>query len=87
MPGKDVQNTDPKDQNAELASNTTNNQQEDTVLSNATPVREITQTDRINKRLLMSLLENMNKNQFYQMGTSNSSDAMNSSDNNDDDWK
>lgn len=89
MPGKEKQNTEPKDEAKELESTVNQSDENVTATEEPTPVREITQTDRINKRLLVSLLENMNKNQFFDMAKPTGSDAADSSDNpeNDGDWK
>lgn len=91
MPVEGKQNTEPKDEGKELDS-TVNQSEENVTVTEVTdpsPVREITQTDRINKRLLVSLLENMNKNQFFDMSKPTGSDAADNSDNpeNDVDWK
>lgn len=86
MPGKQEQNTDPKDENKELESTVNHPEESVTVSEEPAPVREITQTDRINKRLLVSLLENMNKNQFFEMGNSTANDATDSPET-DADWK
>lgn len=91
MPGKHEDNTDPKDENKKLETTENFSPESVTVSEEPAPVvREITQTDRLNKRLLVSLLENMNKNQFFEMGNSTSNHTTDSSDNNsetDADWK
>lgn len=87
MPGKQERNTDPKEESTELETSVNHTQESVTTVSEEpTPVREITQTDRINKRLLVSLLENMNKNQFFEMGNSTTSDSTDNPDT-DADWK
>lgn len=85
MPEEHKKNTDPKDENKELET-TVNHPQESVTVTEEPPVREITQTDRINKRLLVSLLENMNKNQFFDMGSPTATDAADSPET-DADWK
>lgn len=80
MPVEENQNTEPKDEGKEIVNTVVNQSDENvTATEEPPPVREITQTDRINKRLLVSLLENMNKNQFFDMGNGTGSDATNSS--------
>lgn len=85
MPAKQDQNPEPKDEGKELESPV--NQPEENATVTEPPVREITQTDRINKRLLVSLLENMNKGQFFDMGNATGSGPADSTDNADADWK
>ncbi|XP_037045589.1 uncharacterized protein LOC119081010 [Bradysia coprophila] len=90
MPSEGSRNTEPKDEGKELESTVDQTGTTiDTVTEEPPPVREITQTDRINKRLLVSLLENMNKNQFFDMGNTAGHDAADSSENpdTDADWK
>lgn len=89
MPAKQNQNPEPKDEGKELES-PVNQPEENVTVTEPPPVREITQTDRINKRLLVSLLENMNKNQFFDMGNATGSGTADSTDNPSDadaDWK
>ncbi len=85
------QNPEPKDDSKELESPVNQSEANNVaVTEEPPPVRELTQTDRINRRLLVSLLENMNKNQFFDMGNNaTGSDAADSSENpeTDADWK
>lgn len=89
MPVEQNQNTEPKDEGKDIENAVNQPEEIVTVTEEPPPVREITQTDRINKRLLVSLLENMNKNQFFDMGNGTRSDAAGSSDNPDGEaeWK
>lgn len=89
MPVNEKQNTEPKDEGKELESTVHQPEENITVTEEAAPVREITQTDRINRRLLVSLLENMNKHPFFDMTNPTGSDAVESSESpeNDGDWK
>lgn len=91
MPSKENQNTEPKEDGKDIESTVDQTEANNvTVTEEPPPVREITQTDRINKRLLVSLLENMNKNQFFGMDNTGGSDAADSNSENtetDADWK
>lgn len=90
MPIKDDQNTEPKDKGKEIESPVIQSEQESvTVTEEPPPVRELTQTDRINRRLLVSLLENMNKNQFFDMANPTGNETTDSAESpdTDADWK
>lgn len=89
MPVEENQNPEPKEDGKDLENRVNQSDQNVTVTEEPPPVREITQTDRINKRLLVSLLENMNKNQFFDMGNATGNGAVDSSENTDTDadWK
>lgn len=90
MPARDIQNPDPKDDGQKkLESGIDQTIHEETLTEEPPAVRELTQTDRINRRLLVSLLENMNKNQFVMGNETENDQVAGSSENadNDADWK